>query len=145
MTLGRGAFDPFILENMIHVLSPYRRQAQLTAKLSLYLSATSLLSKSPLPHDAIIVDKHLQDFIEDAVIVSARIATSEEGATAVKEGKHNSCQSLQGESLSSAFLDSFTRFWFYILCVGDIPRHLKEIELVCKDMCGSLEDDPKLR
>jgi hypothetical protein len=91
MTLGRGPFDPFILENMIHVLSPYRRQAQLTAKLSLYLSATSLLSKSPLPHDAIMVDKHLQDFIEDAVIVSARIATSEKGATAVKEGKHNSC------------------------------------------------------
>ena len=91
MTLGREPFDPFILENMIHVLSPYRRQAQLTAKLSLYLSATSLLSKRPLPHDAIMVDKHLQDFIEDAVIVSARIAASEKGATAVKEGKHNSC------------------------------------------------------
>lgn len=145
MALGRGPFDSFILENMIRVLSPYRRQAQLTAKVSLYLSATSLLSKSPLPHDAITVDRHLQDFIEDAVIVSARMATAEKGATAIKEGKHNSRELFVGGSLSSAFVDSFTRFWFYILCVGDIPRHLKEIELVCKDMFGNLEDDPKMR
>lgn len=86
IALGREPFDPYILENMIQVLSPYRKQAHITAKVSLYLSATSLLSKSPLPNDAIIVDKHTQDFIEDAVIVSARMATSDIGAAAVKEG-----------------------------------------------------------
>jgi len=71
---------------MISVLSPYRKQAHRTAKISLYLSATSLLSKSPLPHDTITVDKHLQDFIEDSVIISTRLAATEEGAKAITEG-----------------------------------------------------------
>lgn len=126
IALGSGDIDPFILENMIQMLAPYRRQAHMTAKISLYLSATSLLSKTPLPYTTITIDKHLQDFIEDAVIISSRLASTEVGATAVKE-------------------DSFTRFWFYILCVGDMPRHLKEIEMVCKDMFGNLESDPKLK
>jgi hypothetical protein len=71
---------------MIRVLSPYRRQAHQSAKLSLYLSATSFLSKSPLPHDIMPVDRHLQDYIEDAVILASRLADTEEGSRAVKEG-----------------------------------------------------------
>jgi len=42
-------------------------------------------------------------------------------------------------------LDSFTRYWFYILSLGGIPTQLKEIELACKELFGELEDDPKLR
>ena len=87
LALGHEPFDPFILENMISVLSPYRREAHRASKLSLYLSATSLLSKSPLPYDTIDVARHLQDFIEDAVIISARLAATEEGARAIKEGE----------------------------------------------------------
>jgi hypothetical protein len=86
MALGREPFDPFILENMISLLSPYRREAHRASKISLYLSATSLLSKSPLPYDTINVARYLQDFIEDAVIISARLAATEEGARAIKEG-----------------------------------------------------------
>ncbi|PVF96818.1 hypothetical protein CPB86DRAFT_708358 [Serendipita vermifera] len=126
IALGHDPFDPFILNNMIRVLSPYRRQAHQSAKLSLYLSATSFLSKSPLPHDIVPVDRHLQDYIEDAVILSSRLATTDEGNRAVKE-------------------DSFARYWFFILCVGDLPRHLLEIESVCREMFGSLEDDPKMK
>lgn len=55
-------------------------------KLSLYLSMTSLLSKSPLPHEGVAVEEHLKDFIEDAVIISSRIAATDQGAIAVKEG-----------------------------------------------------------
>lgn len=86
IALGSEAFDPFILESIVAVLSPYRRRAHQMVKLSLYLSATSLLSKSPLPHDAVGIEEHLQDFIEDAVIISAKIADTEQGAVAVKEG-----------------------------------------------------------
>ena len=86
IALGHEPFDPFILKNLIGVLSPYRHQAHRTFKISLYLSATSLLSKSPLPYATINVGEHLQDFIEDAVIVSARLAATDEGAIAIKEG-----------------------------------------------------------
>jgi hypothetical protein len=41
--------------------------------------------------------------------------------------------------------DSFTRYWFYLLSLGGIPKQLKEIELACKDLFGELEDDPKLQ
>jgi hypothetical protein len=75
------------LENVISVLSPYRREVHRASKISLFLSATSLLSKTPLPYDTIDVGRHLQDFIEDAVIVSARLAATEEGARAIKEGR----------------------------------------------------------
>jgi hypothetical protein len=71
---------------MISVLSPYRREAHRASKISLYLSATSLLSKSPLPYETVDVARHLKDFIEDAVIISARLAATEEGARAIKEG-----------------------------------------------------------
>jgi hypothetical protein len=74
---------------MISVLSPYRREAHRTSKISLYLSATSLLSKSPLPYHTIDVTRHLNDFIEDAVIISARLAATEEGARAIKEGQRH--------------------------------------------------------
>jgi hypothetical protein len=32
------------------------------------------------------VDRHLQDYIEDAVILASRLADTEEGSRAVKEG-----------------------------------------------------------
>jgi len=127
---------------MVNVLSPYRREAHRTSKISLYLSATSMLSRSPLPYDTVDVGRHLQDFIEDAVIISARLAATEEGARAVKEGASLN-SAISPELLS--ITDSFTRFWFYILCVGDMPRHHREIELVCKEMFGRLEDDPKMK
>lgn len=99
--------DPFILENIVSVLAPYRRQAHQMIKLSLYLSATSLLSKSPLPHDAVTIEEHLQDFIEDAVLISSRIAATEQGAIEVKKGK---CPN------SSRYLHtSFTLFTLYYL------------------------------
>lgn len=86
IALGREPFDPFIIENLVSILSPYRKRAHRTAKISLYLSATSLLSKTPLPTEGATVEKHLLEFVEDAVIVSSRLATTEEGSRAVKEG-----------------------------------------------------------
>jgi len=46
---------------------------------------------------------------------------------------------------TNSLADSFTRYWFYLLSLGGIPKQLKEIELACKDLFGELEDDPKLQ
>jgi hypothetical protein len=60
--IGVEPFDPFILENMVAVLSPYRRRHSRTAKTGLYLCAASLLNKTPLPHDSVLTNHLLNDF-----------------------------------------------------------------------------------
>jgi hypothetical protein len=59
--IGIEPFDPFILENMVAVLSPYRRRHMRVAKTGLYLCAASLLNKTPLPHDSVLINHLLND------------------------------------------------------------------------------------
>jgi len=163
--IGVEPFDPDALENMVAVLSPYRRRHSRTAKIGLYLCAASLLNKTPLPHDSVLVNHLLNDFtrefnspplwvhtytdplicpmlpLDDALLLSTRLAITNpagvRSATSVVD---------DGYSLVTRYLaDSFTRYWFYLLSLGGIPKQLKEIELACKDLFGELEDDPKLQ
>jgi hypothetical protein len=85
--IGVESFDPFILENMVAVLSPYRRRASRITKVSLYLCAMSLMSKSPLPHDSDISQVLLNQFVHDALLLSSRLTRTEEGAKAVRGSK----------------------------------------------------------
>jgi len=64
--IGVEPFDPYILENMVAVLSPYRRRHSRTAKTGLYLCAASLLNKTPLPHDSVLVNHLLNDFTRES-------------------------------------------------------------------------------
>jgi hypothetical protein len=68
-------------------LSPYRRRASRITKVSLYLCAMSLMSKSPLPHDSDISQVLLNQFVHDALLLSSRLTRTEEGATAVRGSK----------------------------------------------------------
>ena len=64
--IGVEPFDPYVLENMVAVLSPYRRRHSRTAKTGLYLCAASLLNKTPLPHDSVLVNHLLNDFTRES-------------------------------------------------------------------------------
>ena len=85
--IGVEPFDPFILENMVAVLSPYRRRASRITKVSLYLCAMSLMSKSPLPHDSDFSQVLLNQFVHDALLLSSRLTRTEEGAKAIRGSK----------------------------------------------------------
>lgn len=88
--IGDKPFDPFILENMVSVLSPYRRRATRINKTGFYLCAASLMSKSPLPHDSVLAQHVLNHFVHDALLLSARLTRTKQGARAVKGGSYSS-------------------------------------------------------
>ena len=85
--IGVEPFDPVILENMVKILSPYRRRSTRITKIGLYLCAMSLMSKSPLPHDSDFSQALLNHFTHDALLLSSRLARTEEGAKAVRGGE----------------------------------------------------------
>ncbi|KAG8869598.1 hypothetical protein FRC20_001182 [Serendipita sp. 405] len=124
--IGAEPFDPYILEKMVAVLSPYRRRATRINKTGLYLCAMSLMSKSPLPHDSVFTQHLLNHFVHDALLISSRLAKSEEGARAIRS-------------------DSFTRYWFYLISVSGLFTQLKRIDTACKALFGELEDDPRIQ
>ncbi|CCA70282.1 hypothetical protein PIIN_04221 [Serendipita indica DSM 11827] len=118
-------FDPYIVEHMIAVLSPYRRRASRINKTWLYLCAMSLISKSPLPHDSVLVQPLLNQFVHDALALSSQLSRTEQGSRAIQS-------------------DSFTRYWFWIISVSGLPTQLKLIDSAIRELYGELEDDPRL-
>ena len=84
--IGAEAFDPYILENLVAVLSPYRRRATRINKTGLYLCAMSLMSKTPLPHDSVLTQHLLNHFVHDALLISSRLTRTEEGQKAIRSG-----------------------------------------------------------
>jgi hypothetical protein len=146
--IGNKPFDPYILENMVSVLSPYRRRATRINKTGFYLCAASLMSKSPLPHDSVLTQHVLNHFVHDALLISTQLARTEEGAKAIQGGPYYFLviQSfLRVGVLLTAFTESFRRYWFYLVSVSGLQTQLKRIETACKDLFGELEDDPRLQ
>jgi hypothetical protein len=144
--IGDMSFEPFILENMVAVLSPYRRRGNRINKVGLYQCAMSLMSKSPLPHDSVLAQHVMNHFVHDALLLSSRLARTKEGAKAVKGGTYFSeIVSFREFLLFVSFLDCFCRYWFYLLSVVGLQTQIKRIEVACKELFGELEDDPRLQ
>ncbi|KAG8962337.1 hypothetical protein FRC03_004345 [Tulasnella sp. 419] len=122
--IGTTRFDEFILKNFVAVLSPHRRRSAWITKTTLASCAASLYSKLPLPHDfrKLHAGSIMPDFVHDALILSHRLALTEEGHKSIHE---------TGE---------FIRYWFYLLGMTSIHPQLQEIEEVCKALYGRLED-----
>ncbi|KIM23580.1 hypothetical protein M408DRAFT_253625 [Serendipita vermifera MAFF 305830] len=125
--IGVEPFEPFILQNLVTELSPYRRRASRITKTNLYLCATSLMSKSPLPHDSDFSQVLLNQFVHDALLLSSRLVRTEQGARAIREG------------------DDFTRYWFYLISVSGIQTQIRRINMATKQWFGELEDNPWIR
>lgn len=140
--IGAEPFDPYILENLVSVLSPYRRRASRINKVGLYLCAMSLMSKSPLPHDSVLAQHLLNHFVHDALLLSSRLTHTEEGSRAIRSGEYSMILAPDNHSYR---VDSFTRYWFYLISVSGLQTQLKRIEAACKELFGELEDDPRIQ
>jgi len=119
--IGSEPLPPFISREFISILSPYRRQANVHLKASLYLCAASMASKLPLPLEIPKPGKLVSDLVHDALLLSSRFAKTEEGKEAVRSG-------------------DFARYWFFLLVMTSACRYADTIEEGCRMAYGSFED-----
>ncbi|KAF8488906.1 hypothetical protein JB92DRAFT_1405681 [Gautieria morchelliformis] len=121
--LGSQPFENFILTNFVSVLAPYRARHILMVKSQLYLIASSLQAKMPLPHSMPVgqlTNRNRAEFIHDCLILSARFSHTEEGKTAIGSRE-------------------FMRYMSFLLCSTAVTEPLKAMEEASKDLYGELE------
>lgn len=98
----------FVIKNFIRILSPYRRRNQQVLQLGFYIIASSILAKSPLLREAPVeLDSatHRGNFMHDILVLSSRVAKTEEGARAIRSG-------------------DFTRYFHYVVGITSLNEHL---------------------
>ncbi|KZO91828.1 hypothetical protein CALVIDRAFT_332237 [Calocera viscosa TUFC12733] len=114
-------FHPYLAQNFISTLAPYRRQWNGTVRMALYLSAASLSSQTPLPADMLKVPwKFVNDMVQDALALSARMGTNDEGRAMLKT-------------------PDFARFWFFLLVISAATEQVQVIEEACASVYGTDE------
>ncbi|KAF8591763.1 hypothetical protein K439DRAFT_1326105 [Ramaria rubella] len=122
--LGTEDFTPFILTHFVNILIPYRARHLRLMKNQLYLVASSLQSKAPLPHVtplSMMSDKDRADFIHDCLVLSARFAETEEGRRSIRSRE-------------------FMRYVSFLLCSTAIIEPVTAMEVASKELYGELED-----
>jgi len=114
-------FHPYLAQNFIWTLAPYRRQWNATVRMALYLSAAALSSQTPLPADMLKVPwKFVDDMVQDSLSLSARMGKTEEGRAMLKTG-------------------DFARFWFFLLVISSATEQIQVIEEACASVYGTDE------
>lgn len=93
--IGTVPFSPEILNHFISVLSPYRKRILSMVKARFVLSAASLASKTPLPHDSLHAapENWVGTVTHDALVLSQTFAATPEGKKSIQSGE-------------------FTRYWY---------------------------------
>ncbi|KZT61407.1 hypothetical protein CALCODRAFT_491212 [Calocera cornea HHB12733] len=119
--VGNEPFPPFVSQQFVSILSPYRRQCYTVTKTSLYLAATSMASKIPLPIETPNPGRLASDLVHDALLLSSRYAKTDEGREIVKTG-------------------DFARYWFFLLVNMSALTHVANIEDACREIYGTFED-----
>ncbi|EJU02765.1 hypothetical protein DACRYDRAFT_115750 [Dacryopinax primogenitus] len=114
-------FDPYLAQNFVWVLAPYRRQWNVTVRMALYLSAASLSAQTPLPADMLRVPwKFVNDMVQDSLSLSASLGKSDEGRAALKT-------------------QDFARFWYFLLVISAATEQVRAIEEACAAIYGTDE------
>ncbi|KAF8585693.1 hypothetical protein K439DRAFT_1660110 [Ramaria rubella] len=122
--LGTEEFAPFILTHFVSILIPYRARHLRLMKTQLYLVASSLQSKAPLPQVtplSMLSNKDRADFIHDCLVLSARFAKTEEGRRSIRSRE-------------------FMRYVSFLLCSTAITEPVKVMEAASKELYGELEN-----
>ncbi|EJU01760.1 hypothetical protein DACRYDRAFT_116219 [Dacryopinax primogenitus] len=119
--IGSEPFPLWVSEQFISTLSPYRRSMFTLTKTSLFLVATSVASKIPLPIETPNPGRMTSDLVHDALLVSTRYTNTEEGRKTVKTG-------------------GFARYWFFLLANMSACAHVANIEDACREIYGTFED-----
>lgn len=114
-----------VLRNFTHHLTPYRRRNSQVIQLAFFLTASSILSKSPLPHETpaeLATAAQTANLMHDILVLSSRHARTEEGAMTIRSG-------------------DFTRYFHYLVCMSSLMEHLKVRSLTLSIFLSLLSDD----
>ncbi|MBW0463541.1 hypothetical protein O181_003256 [Austropuccinia psidii MF-1] len=126
IAIGTSPLPDIILKEFVEKLAPYRAQALPRIKNSLYLCTSTLCSKFPLPENlnrTLEEVKFGTEIFHDALVLSSRLAHSQEGLKLVKSSE-------------------FTRYWLYLLSMTSVIYQLEAIQESAKNLFGKLEDQP---
>ncbi|KAF8507686.1 hypothetical protein BU17DRAFT_57210 [Hysterangium stoloniferum] len=85
--LGTKEFEQFIWVYFAKILSPYRARNTRILKAELYLIASSIQAKAPLPHftpGGMMTKRERANFVHDCLLLSARFAKTEEGKVSIR-------------------------------------------------------------
>jgi len=117
-------FEEFILVHFASALAPYRARSTRLLKGELYLIASSLQSKAPLPQftPAKILTKTARaNFIHDCLVLCAQFAKTEPGRASIRS-------------------QEFLRYMSHTLCSAAIIGTLFDMEEASKELFGELEE-----
>jgi hypothetical protein len=93
--IGTIPFSSEILKSFVAELSPYRTRITRIMRTRFCLSAASLMSKTPLPHETKF-ETWLGSVTHDALVQSQQFASTEAGKKSIQSGE-------------------FTRYWYVVI------------------------------
>ncbi|KZW03135.1 hypothetical protein EXIGLDRAFT_828873 [Exidia glandulosa HHB12029] len=106
-------------------LLPYRRQFDQFARAALFNCASSLACKAPLSSDApttLFLRENMRDFLHDAMVLSSRLARTEEGKDAIRKGL-------------------LTPYWTSVTSITSLGEQLIVLENMCRTLFGGADMD----
>jgi hypothetical protein len=105
------------------------------------LTAASLSSKTPLPHDTQFED-WVGNITHDALVQSQLFARTPQGISSIQNGEFTRYwYVVMGTSL---WTSSNCVFRFYLLTISSLGEQLGVIEDACRTLFGEIEDNPQL-
>lgn len=116
-----GGFTEDIQANFSRKLSPYRRQTKRFSRALFYLAATSILTKTPLPHELPSLLTTSRAIQHDALVISRRLSKDEAGKEIIKS-------------------KSFLRYFFYLVSYSGVSYQLERMEADLRILFGEVED-----
>jgi len=122
--VGTKEFEQFIWVYFAKILAPYRARNTRILKAELYLIASSIQVKAPLPHftpGGMVTNRGRANFVHDCLLLSARFAKTEEGKVSIRSRE-------------------FMRYMSFILCSTAIIEPLMDMEGATKELFGELEN-----
>ena len=110
--IGTRPLPDVVSVNFIRVLAPYRRRNTQILQLALFLIASSVTAKSPLPRETPAELENAgqtANLMHDILVLASRHARTQEGMDTIRSG-------------------DFTRYFHYLVCITSIAEHIKVCE-----------------
>ncbi|KAM0753235.1 hypothetical protein T439DRAFT_323872 [Meredithblackwellia eburnea MCA 4105] len=122
---GTEGFSDDIRENFTNPLAPYRRQSRRFSRALFYLCATSIATKTPLPHELPSMSTTARMIQHDAMVLSHRLTRNSAGLEILKS-------------------TSFVRYWFFLVSMGSVSYQLEAMETDLRILFGEVSEEEVL-
>lgn len=120
VAVGEGLSEEIQI-NFTRKLSPYRRQTKRFSRALFYLVASSLSTKTPLPHELPSLRTTAKAIQHDAILLSRRLAKQPNGREIIQS-------------------NSFLRYFFYLVSYSSVSFQLEQMETDLRILFGEVED-----